>query len=86
VSVTAAKHTFEWNIKASTIPTDHWMVSVKIAPKDAPHIGKGQWTWPTTALSNKKLMTEIEKRGMKLQDDITNLHRTRQNAHNIQTL
>jgi hypothetical protein len=82
----ATKHTFEWKIKASTIPTDHWMISVRIAPTDAPYIGKGQWTWPITAINDRKLMTEIEKRRWKLQEDIANLDGTRQPKSNPQTL
>jgi exonuclease III len=37
----ARKHTFDWKIKPSTVPTDHWLVSVRFAPHNAPKIGKG---------------------------------------------
>jgi exonuclease III len=30
------KHTFDWEIKETAIPSDHAMVSVRYAPKDAP--------------------------------------------------
>ena len=33
--------TFDWAIAPSLVPTDHWLVAVKYAPKDAPDIGKG---------------------------------------------
>jgi exonuclease III len=35
------KFVFSWTTKPSSVPTDHWLVSVRFAPKDAPHIGKG---------------------------------------------
>ena len=62
------------------------MVSVKIAPKDAPHIGKGRWTWPVTAMNDWKLLADIEELGKKLQENIANLNGPRLTTHNPQTL
>ena len=45
--------TFDWTIAPSPIPTDHWLVKVKYAPKDAPKIGKGRWTLPLHLINNK---------------------------------
>ena len=54
-------HTFDWAIKQSPIPTDHWMVKVKYAPKDAPYIGKGRWTWPLHLLGNDNLLDVVSE-------------------------
>jgi hypothetical protein len=35
-----------WKTEPAPVPTDHWLVSVKYAPKEAPMIGKGRWTMP----------------------------------------
>jgi len=32
-------YTFDWEVKETAIPTNHTMVTVKYAPKDAPYIG-----------------------------------------------
>jgi hypothetical protein len=45
VAKTKTKHTFNWHIGPSTVPTDHWLVAVRFAPKDATHIGSGRWSW-----------------------------------------
>lgn len=37
----AGKAAFDWKIIQTSVPTDHWMVSVKYAPTNAPYIGNG---------------------------------------------
>ena len=89
VSNNKANFTFDWKIAPSSIPTDHWMVTVKYAPHDAPYIGKGRWTWPLHALNNKKLMNWVEERGKELQANIERLRTTpdeRSRMENPQTL
>ena len=49
------------------------MVTVKYAPLDAPYIGKGRWTWPLSALKDKKIMEWVEKKGITLQNDIKSI-------------
>ena len=66
---------FEWNAGPTAIPTNHWMVSVKFAPKDAPDIGKGRWTWPLQSLSDVSLIREVAKRGLTLQESLDKLDR-----------
>jgi hypothetical protein len=36
-----ANYLFEWKLRLSKVPTDLWLVSVKLTPKDAPIIGQG---------------------------------------------
>jgi hypothetical protein len=67
------KYTFNWEMTPSTVPTDHWLVAVCFAPKDAPYIGSGRWTMPTKALKNKKIMNKIKEKGMTLQEEIKDL-------------
>ena len=83
------RQTYEWSIGPTSIPTDHWLASVRYAPKSAPHIGKGRWTWPLKSLSNIKLIDKIEKLGITLQQEVRTLPRRlseRDQSHNIQTL
>ena len=70
VSQSKSKFTFDWKITPSSVPTDHWLVTVKFAPKNAPYIGKGRWTWPLNVLGDKKIMEQVEKKGIKLQEDL----------------
>jgi hypothetical protein len=58
----------------SPVPTDHWLVSVRYAPAEATHIGKGRWSWPLAALNDRKLMLRLEKQGKSLERDIRNLN------------
>src|ERR1700761_5981345 len=73
VSKDKAKYTFDWGISPTSVPMDHWLVTAKYTPKDAPYIGKGRWTWPLMALNDKKLIKEIVKEGINLQTKIENL-------------
>ena len=72
----------------TSTPTDHWLVKVKYAPRDAPHIGHGRWTWPIASLLNNKLMTKVVNRGIQLQNDIDKNKRENvdRNVSNTQTL
>ncbi|KAI0262130.1 hypothetical protein BGY98DRAFT_892586, partial [Russula aff. rugulosa BPL654] len=65
-----ACHLFEWRANPPTIPTDHWMVSVKFAPKDAPLVGNGRWTWPLNSINNETLINRIVKEGIRVQEKI----------------
>jgi len=54
---------------------DHWLVAVKFAPKDAPLIGGGRWTWPLNARHDDPLIEKIIKKGIQAQikiEEITN--------------
>jgi hypothetical protein len=70
----------------STVSTDHWLISVRLAPKDALLIGKGQWSWPINALKDNKLMKGIEQIGRKLQEDLQDIIGDRTNIQNPQIL
>ena len=74
-SPTVAQHSFNWQHSATPVPTDHWLVLVKFAPLDAPYIGTGRWTLNISALTNKKLTTNIIRSGLKLQLDIEKVTR-----------
>ncbi len=79
---------FEWKAGPSPIPTDHWMVSVKFAPKDAPIIGKGRWTWPLNTINNDALIDKIIKKGIQTQTKIEAIMNTpvQQRQENLQIL
>ena len=67
--------TFNWKIGPTPVPTDHWMVAVKYALKDAPEISKGRWTLPVRALENEKLMQSITEHRIRLQQDLEDIKR-----------
>ena len=84
-----AKFTFDWKTSPSTIPTDHWLVTAKYAPQNAPYIGKGRWTWPLSVLKDNKIMEWVVKRGMRLQNDLKAIRthpNKRSEKNNPQTL
>ena len=69
----ARKHTqmiFEWKAEPTAVPTDHWLVSLKFAPKDAPLIGNGRWTWYIPSLKEEPLLAEIVVKGKELQEKL----------------
>jgi exonuclease III/polyhydroxyalkanoate synthesis regulator phasin len=68
-----APMTFDWKIRPSPVPTDHWLVSVKFAPADAPTIGKGRWTLLTHMLNNEKFLDTIAARGSRYLADLNAL-------------
>ena len=80
--------TYDWKIKPSSVPTDHWMVTVKYAPKDATNIGKGRWTWPLYSLKDERLIKLIINRGIELQRDLDDwtLHPTSRDTSTPQHL
>ena len=67
------KAVFDWKITQTSVPTDHWMVSVKYAPAQAPFIGNGRWTMQLPELKNEKLLDRLIDRGMTLQTKIKDL-------------
>ena len=72
----ARKHTqlvFEWRAEPSAVLTDHWLVSCKFAPKDAPLIGSGRWTWYLPSLDEKPLIDKVITQGKKLQKKLEDL-------------
>lgn len=67
---------FEWRTRQSAVPTDHWLVSVKFAPRDAPLIGGGRWTWPLSAVNDEPLIKKIIKDGITAQIEIEEITNT----------
>jgi hypothetical protein len=65
------QHLFNWKHYPAITCTDHWMVMVKFAPKDAPFVRKGRWSWPRASLEDKKLISKITTRGLALQSNIS---------------
>jgi len=73
----ARKHSqviFEWKSEPTAVPTDHWLVSLKFAPKVTPLIGNGHWTWFIPSLNEKPLLDGIVAKGTELQAKLKSLH------------
>ena len=62
-----------WSHDISSIPSDHKMVSLRLAPPDAPFIGKDRWSWLLGLLHNKDLNKSILNLGQELQDKINGI-------------
>ncbi|KAJ7216980.1 Endonuclease/exonuclease/phosphatase, partial [Mycena pura] len=60
------EETFEWDIQAVGINTDHRMVAMKISTADSPTIGHGRWVWPAHIIRDKVLAEFIDSEGLKL--------------------
>lgn len=84
-----ATYTFDWTIAPSSVHTDHWLVTLRYAPKGAPYIGKGRWTWPLRTLKDEKTIKGIVREGMDLQRKLDNIRQNpemRDNDTNPQVL
>ncbi|KAI0273036.1 hypothetical protein BGY98DRAFT_936483 [Russula aff. rugulosa BPL654] len=87
----ARKHAqiiFDWKTEPTAVPTDHWLISLKYAPKDAPQIGNGHWTWPIPTLNEEPLLDAIVAKGKIIQTKLENLQNglTTRDETNPQTL
>ena len=79
---------FEWKTQFTAVPTDHCLVSLKFAPKDAPYIGNGRWTWYIPSLDEESLLDKIVSKGLVIQTRLENLENgtTTREETNPQTL
>ena len=79
---------FDWETAPSLVPTDHWIVTVKYAPKEAPEIGKGRWTLPLHLANDQKFLNSVIKKGLALQLELEKIQRnpTNRNVSNPQSL
>lgn len=62
-----------WSHDVSSIPSNHKMVSARLAPSNAPFIGKDRWSWPLGLLHDKELNEAIFNMGQDLQTEMNNL-------------
>jgi ribonuclease HI/exonuclease III len=63
----------DWRIDPPPIPTDHDIVSAKIATPTSPEMGRGRWAIPTRLLKNKLIKEEIQRMGRDLEDRLMSL-------------
>ncbi|KAI0047995.1 DNase I-like protein, partial [Auriscalpium vulgare] len=59
---------FEWANDRPSITTDHDLITVRYAPRSAPQLGKGRWTWPLRLLSDDHMMSAVVEKGLVLQE------------------
>ncbi|KAJ7141072.1 hypothetical protein C8R44DRAFT_604515 [Mycena epipterygia] len=83
--------TFERDIQAVGIETDHRMVSVRLTIEDAPTIGHGRWVWPAHIVRDKVVVGFILEEGLKLQEELAKVEQNEvigqwNPNHNAQTL
>ena len=78
------KSLYEWTTIPTRIPSDHKMVSVRLAPSKMPYIGKGRWTWPLALLHNEELTQQIIALGMELQTSLNHPATTQPTDPNAQ--
>jgi hypothetical protein len=85
------EETFEWDIQAVGINTDHRMVAMKISTADAPTIGHGRWVWPAHIIRDRVLAEFIDSEGLKLMAEAAEIAKLEEigqwnPSNNIQTL
>ena len=66
----------EWKTLITAVPTDHSLVMAKYAPKCAPIVGKGRWTWRLHTLNDVLLIAKVEERGIQLMAELQRLQET----------
>jgi exonuclease III len=82
---------FEWEMQAVGIETDHRMVTMRLTTEDAPTIGHGRWVWPAHIIRDKTLTKFIHDEGMIIQNELAEIVLKESNGqwnprHNAQTL
>src|SRR4030095_12678558 len=65
---------------------DHMLISVRIANKKTPFLGKERWSIPTHLLQNKSLQQKIGELTLELEKGIETIKHNRTDLHNPQTL
>ena len=75
----------DWTHDISDIPSDHKMVSIRLAHSNAPFIGNDRWSWPLGLIHDKELNKQIQLRGQRLHHEIKNLQ-AEDRSQNAQTL
>ncbi|KAH8982372.1 Endonuclease/exonuclease/phosphatase, partial [Lactarius akahatsu] len=70
-----AELTYDWKIAPTSVLTDHWITMVKYAPTEAPVLGNGRWSLKPHMLNDKKVLKEIDKRGIALEDRLIEIQR-----------
>jgi ribonuclease HI len=63
----------DWENVYPPIPSDHKMVTVKIAHTEAPHLGRGRWSIPQRLLNNRPFLKEIEEKGKEILETAMNI-------------
>ena len=66
----------EWKTLINAVPMDHSLVMAKYAPKCAPIIGKGRWTWRLHTLNDVLLIAKVEEQGIQLMAELQRLQET----------
>ncbi|KIM65559.1 hypothetical protein SCLCIDRAFT_112766 [Scleroderma citrinum Foug A] len=75
----------DWTHDTPSIPTDHKMVTVRLALTNSPLIGKDRWSWPLGLLHDKELNKYINQKGQQLHTEMKNLP-PNDRTTNVQTL
>ena len=82
-----ANYAWDWKTRPSGIPgTDHLMVLVQIAHREAPAVGKGRWTLKNHVLWDKKFRAFVIAEGNKALEEIERISNHWSPDHNAQTV
>ncbi|OSC98480.1 DNase I-like protein [Trametes coccinea BRFM310] len=74
----------DWEVRESGIPTDHRLISVRIANYQAPFIGKGRWAMPEQMLNDEGVTKAMREEANAFLTKLSNLG-TRTPSNNVQT-
>jgi exonuclease III len=65
-----ATSVYNWQTERTAVNTDHCMVSVSYAPRDAPYIRKGRWTVSQNVLANDNFYRAVIEKGQEVERQI----------------
>ncbi|TFY78439.1 hypothetical protein EWM64_g5573 [Hericium alpestre] len=80
-----AENVFEWEHDPVSHYSDHTLVCIRFAPRDAPIIGKGRWTLPLFLIDDATMLSLAIAEGVRLQASLTAMADNRTPDSNPQT-
>ena len=66
----------DWDVSQPPIPTDHDLVSARIATPSTPETGRGRWAIPSRLFKAKPIKEEIQRLGLELETRIATTRRS----------
>ncbi|OSC98166.1 DNase I-like protein, partial [Trametes coccinea BRFM310] len=73
VNRSLARDASDWDTTEPGIPTDHRLISVKVADYQAPFVGKGRWAMPTHMLNDEVVIKAMKTEASTLTERLRNL-------------
>ncbi|KAI0656999.1 Endonuclease/exonuclease/phosphatase [Cubamyces menziesii] len=62
-----------WDLEEPGVETDHKLVYVEIADRDAPYVGKGRWVMPQHLLRDEEMMERMKELAKEMAEEIDSI-------------